>query len=188
MKSIKKEKEIDNRIYLAYIKDAVDPTKLLCFDGNHRREALIRLYRTEGFTCWVDIDVLINVDESEVIEAFKRINQAVSVPDVYVEETNEDSFIETMEKYVQSFSKEWNGILVDKTSTRSPYCTKNTFIELITPFIKKQKQKELTELFHEIHSLNKVKTYPVRTEKVCSEKDCYIFAQGIEYLRKYMIK
>lgn len=182
MKSIKKEKEIDNRIYLAWIQNSYDTTKLYCFDGNHRREALVRLYRTDGFTCWVDLDVLIDVPETSVIDAFRRINQGVSVPEVYVEQTEETSLVEPIESYIQSFQTKWKQILVDKSSTRSPYCTKNTLIEIITPYI--HKQKELNDFFTNIHNDNKTKKYPIRTEKICFDKDCYIFAQGIEYLRK----
>lgn len=182
MKSIRQEKEIDNRIYLAYLQDSVDTTKLLCFDGNHRREALIRLYRTEGFTCWVDIDVLYNVTDTEVIHAFQRINQAVCLPDAYL--TLEANRVHPCESFLQTFQNEWKGILVDKRSTRSPYCTKSDFIDLMDPLLKQGSEQEWMNKLRNIHQQNQKKIYSPSTDKICHEHKCYLFANGLDKLRK----
>jgi len=183
MKSIKKENEIDNRIYLALIKDRPHEDKLLCFDGNHRREALIRMYRMDGFTCWVDLDILIDVSDAEVISAFRRINQAVNLPDAYLED--DPSPVQPCEEFVKQFMEKWPGIIVDRKSTRAPYCTKNQLIDLVHPFIR---ESNLMEKFIKINKEHMGVKYAASTMKICDEHNvCYIFAEGCGAVRKSLL-
>ena len=177
MKSIEQENEPDNRIYLAWIKDI---NKLMCFDGNHRREALIRLYYLKNFVCWIDIDVLTNVDDSEVVDAFRRINLGVSVPDVYTEENPKEpvSVVRTCEDFVVEFKNIWPVVIVDKNKTRAPYCTKNDLIGLVAPYMNTHSYEQLLKRFHEINNEN-------LTVSVCKKPlDCYIFSNGLKDVKK----
>ena len=198
MKSIEDEGEPDNRIYLAYIKGI---TKLMCFDGNHRREALIRLYYVKGFTCWIDIDILTDVDDTDVVSAFRRINLGVSVPEIYIEGMSAESNIPiaetsiyTCEEFIADFKEKWPFVIVDKNKTRSPYCTKNNFIEMILPHLKNNlKSKELMNIFDIIHSENKndCKVDTITTRVCRGDIDCFIFFYGFKHVKirlDYLIK
>lgn len=199
MKSIEKEGEPDNRIYVAWIKGVHGVCKLLCFDGNHRREALIRLYRMKGFTCWIDLDILMNVDDIEVVRAFRRINLGVSIPDVYLEDIEQEAVtqvpleqttISSCEQFVVDFRKRWKHVIVDKNKTRSPYCTKNDLIELTTPFLKKVGASELLTGFEAIHHTGKQQHLSTAcermTQKTCQQIECYIFVDGIKQVKKQL--
>jgi hypothetical protein len=179
MKSIEQEGEPDNRIYLAWINGV---GKLMCFDGNHRREALIRLYHLKNFTCWIDLDILMNVDDKEVVKAFRRINLGVSVADIYIEtnETDiplEQTIVYRTEEFINTFRKKWKYVIVDKNKTRAPYCTKNNFIEIIQPYL--NNPERLMDAFHIIHEDN-IATIDINVK----DYNCYIFLYGIKSVKK----
>lgn len=197
MKSIEYEGEPDNRIYLALLNGG---KKLMCFDGNHRREALIRLYHTKNYVCWVDIDVLIDVEDIEVIDAFRRINMGVSVSPIYIEEMQYDAnipitktIVYTCEEFIDKFNKKWNCVIVDKTKTRVPYCTKNRFIELIRPYIRVYSSDTLIECFCVINEENKdyVDTNQIDTitSRVCKNNiACFIFYFGTTAVKTRLLE
>ncbi len=54
--------------------------KLVCYDGNHRREALVHE------VSFVTVDVMHNASEEQVRTEFKVVNNCVMVPDMYVED------------------------------------------------------------------------------------------------------
>ena len=182
MKSIEIEGEPDNRVYLAWIKGI---GKLMCFDGNHRREALIRLYHLKGFTCWIDLDILTNVEDMDVVKAFRRINLGVSVPDVYIETSEGDKPIEQTvlyrsEEFVKEFKNKWKFVIVDKNKTKAPYCTKNNFIDLITPYFQNYKNEEIMDALDIIHEENSV---PIPNKDT---KSCYLFYYGLKHVKKQL--
>lgn len=73
-------KRVDGIIYLACV-----DKELVCYESNHRREAL------EGLTNMspILVDILWNATDDMVKAEFLRLNKAVSVPDLYVgDDTN----------------------------------------------------------------------------------------------------
>lgn len=183
MKSIEVEGEPDNRVYLAFINGI---SKLMCFDGNHRREALIRLYHLKSFTCWIDLDILMNVEDIDVVNAFRRINLGVSVPDVYIEandvESNvsiEKTTVYRCEEFIKDFKNKWKFVIVDKNKTRAPYCTKNNFIELIMPYLENNTNEKVFNALNIIHQDNLAKS---------SAKDlnCCLFYYGIKHVKQQL--
>lgn len=63
--------------------------KLVCFDGNHRRLALVA-----GLKC-VLVTIINNATHERIVEEFSAINKAVSVPELY-----KDSRLEPEERLV----------------------------------------------------------------------------------------
>ena len=183
MKSIEIEGEPDNRVYLAWIKGI---GKLMCFDGNHRREALIRLYHLKGFTCWIDLDILMNVEDTDVVKAFRRINLGVSVPDVYIEASEGDKPIEQTvlyrsEEFVKEFKNKWKSVIVDKNKTKAPYCTKNNFIDLITPYFQNNNDEDIMDALNLIHEENSAHIPNKDPNK------CYLFYYGLAHVKKELV-
>ena len=88
---IKKTEHVDGTIRVAFIKDE----GLVCYEGNHRRMALI-----PGVL--VIVDILWDVDQDRVVEEFVHVNRAVSVPDLY---TSVDMDATAKLKIVQYVSK-----------------------------------------------------------------------------------
>lgn len=178
MKSIEIEGEPDNRVYLAWIKGI---GKLMCFDGNHRREALIRLYHLKSFTCWIDLDILMNVEDIDVVNAFRRINLGISVPDIYIESNDmecDTPVVYRCEEFIKEFKNKWKFVIVDKHKTRAPYCTKNAFIELINPFFANHKDEKIMNALKIIHQENLEKA-PPNTKDL----NCYTFLHGLKHVK-----
>jgi hypothetical protein len=74
---MKGSKRMDGMIYLACINH-----QLVCYESNHRREAL------KGLTEVADIlvDVIWNATDDMVKQEFLRLNKSVSVPELYINE------------------------------------------------------------------------------------------------------
>ncbi len=81
---MKESKRVDGLIYLACVNQ-----HLVCYESNHRREAL-----REGMPAdmaQILVDVMWDATDDTVKSEFFRLNKAVSVPDLYVDNTGEDS-------------------------------------------------------------------------------------------------
>jgi hypothetical protein len=207
MRSIEKEGEVDNRIYLAHIQDCPVQNRLLAFDGNHRREALIKLFLLKRKTYWVDLDILTNVRDKEVIEAFKRVNQSICLPDAYIEYDNEaeadtedkepypnddimNNPIAKSEYWIQQVRERWPRIILDKNRTKIPYCTKNDFATFLMDYFKYGgKDTELMvrlELVNEENKRGIIQCSP-QIQNTARCLDCYLFTSGISKIRQCVL-
>jgi hypothetical protein len=72
---IDESKRVDGQIYLACIDG-----ELVCYESNHRREALNGV---EGVHLII-VDILWDATDEDVKKEFQRLNKAVSVPELYV--------------------------------------------------------------------------------------------------------
>jgi hypothetical protein len=73
---MRESKRLDGVIYLAWIND-----RLVCYESNHRREALRGLDGIHN----VLVDIIWDATDDMIKEEFSRINKAVSVPLQYTE-------------------------------------------------------------------------------------------------------
>lgn len=91
---MQESKRVDGLIYLACVNN-----KIVCYESNHRREAL-----KEGMPsdmAHILVDVLWNATDDQVKQEFLRLNKAVSVPELYV--TNEEVSLEMVRNAVDGF-------------------------------------------------------------------------------------
>ena len=72
---IDESKRVDGVIYLAFIDG-----ELVCYESNHRREALKGLEGLHNIL----VDILWDATDEDVKKEFQRLNKAVSVPELYV--------------------------------------------------------------------------------------------------------
>jgi hypothetical protein len=72
---IDESKRVDGVIYLAFIDG-----ELVCYESNHRREALKGVEDVHNIL----VDILWNATDEDVKNEFQRLNKAVSVPELYV--------------------------------------------------------------------------------------------------------
>ena len=56
--------------------------KLICYDGNHRRNAFNRL--NDG-DLMIIVDIMFKVTQSDIFKAFKNINKSIQVPSIYLD-------------------------------------------------------------------------------------------------------
>lgn len=71
-----KQQRMDGCIYLATIHN-----KIVCYEGNHRREAIARVPTSLQP---ILVDMVWNADDEFVKREFMRLNKAVSVPELYI--------------------------------------------------------------------------------------------------------
>jgi hypothetical protein len=81
---MKEAKRVDGFIYLACINH-----QLVCYESNHRREALKQDMPDD--MAQILVDVLWDATDDMVKAEFFRLNKAVSVPDLYVDSSAEES-------------------------------------------------------------------------------------------------
>jgi hypothetical protein len=81
---MKESKRVDGFIYLACINH-----QLVCYESNHRREALKADMPDD--MAHILVDVLWDATDDMVKAEFFRLNKAVSVPDLYVDSSAEES-------------------------------------------------------------------------------------------------
>ena len=83
-------------IHLAEVVDG----GFVCYDGNHRRE-VFTLCKEPKFLCI--IDVMFNVEQKDVYQAFENINKSIQVPAIYLEETTIQPVKEQILQLVKSY-------------------------------------------------------------------------------------
>jgi hypothetical protein len=103
---MKESKRMDGVIYLASISD-----DLVCYESNHRREALKGIDEM----AMILVDFLPNATDTILKDEFTRLNKAVSVPELYFSQDPEqlfhdlkvavDAFCETYKKHKVSTNK-----------------------------------------------------------------------------------
>ena len=101
---------VDGIIHLA----AIGP-KLVCYESNHRREAM------EGLTTLhnVLVDILWGATDEEVKREFFRLNKAVSVPDLYVTEAPGVQ-LDELRKAVDAFCENYKPLKVPTGRPQRP--------------------------------------------------------------------
>lgn len=73
---MKLSRRMDGIIYLAFVDN-----EIVCYESNHRREALRGLENIADIL----VDIIWNVTDDTIKEEFVRLNKAVSVPELYID-------------------------------------------------------------------------------------------------------
>lgn len=124
-----KEKRVDGLIYLASING-----KLVCYESNHRREALKGLDDVEPILT----DVIWNTTDEFVKEEFRRLNKAVSVPDLFV---SEDSHMDVEEilKIRNDFCERFKDLKSPAKNPQRPSFNSDLLLDEFTKVMKENK-------------------------------------------------
>ena len=200
--NVEKIKEIQNCIRDKHILDTVlhmvynkQENKLIVFDGNHRREALILLNRCESkcikVCCYIYVlDTEVNsgtstdkVDEF-IVERFKMINQMSPIPDIYydiihnLDNNNhlmkkKDIIEEVYIEYKQKFSKFYS----TSSKCRKPNFNDTTFKDVCHNIMFTTKQQLLNKLEEiNIDKKGMIRSKSHTIQNKCQAYDFYIFS------------
>jgi hypothetical protein len=167
---MKQSQRMDGCIYLASVNN-----ELVCYEGNHRREALKHLQVCQPIL----VDMIWNADDELLKREFARLNKAVSVPELYVNPN-----LISIKSEIQEFIKEICIRHPDHVSTKQkcqrPNFNRDNLTDQIVRIIKeanididtfKYKIEELNEKYkHEDHS----KLNPQMVKK-CEKSGMWIF-------------
>ena len=140
---VSESKRADGMIYLACVNQ-----QLVCYESNHRREAL------KGLAGIADVlvDVLWSATDEMVKQEFFRLNKAVSVPDLYVDNSTEES-VSSVLSAVDSFCARYPKLRSPSGRPNRPNYNRDVFTQ---EFIRVMKEIRVpaNELLNRLDRLN----------------------------------
>lgn len=117
---MQESKRADGLIYLAYIKD-----RLICYESNHRREALKADMPPD--MAHILVDIIWDATDELIKQEFMRLNKAISVPDLYIEQPPEGESYETITKAVDSFCAKYPSLKSASGRCQTPNYNRDVF-------------------------------------------------------------
>jgi hypothetical protein len=168
--TMKKNNRMDGMINLAYITNE----GLVCYEGNHRRLAL------EGNDFVVFLDILWDVTNEQVTEEFKRLNKSVSVPELYISETDATIRLE-IEQFVSEFRKKFKDHESSSTKHSRPNFNRDNLTDQILR-LHKELMIPISQVSARLYALND--KYSLRDKsklsdsikKKCEKSGLWLFA------------
>jgi hypothetical protein len=168
---VSESKRADGMIYIACVNQ-----QLVCYESNHRREAL------KGLTevAHVLVDVLWSATDEMVKQEFFRLNKAVSVPDLYVDNSTEES-VSLVLSAVDSFCAKYSKLRSPSGRPNRPNYNRDVFTQ---EFIRVMKELRIpaSELLIRLDRLNsEMSTRPrsklsVNVGQKCDAVGLWLFA------------
>jgi hypothetical protein len=164
-------KRMDGMLYIAYVNK-----ELVCYESNHRREALVGI---EGMNP-ILVDILWDATDESVKAEFLRLNKAVSVPELYV---SEEASVDPTEliKMRDTFCETYKSL---KVTTGRPNAPNFNSDMVMNEFLRIMQEKKLSpsEFWTRLMRLNTImstrdrkKLTPKIIEK-CERSGLWLFA------------
>ena len=161
--------------------------ELVCYDGNHRKEACNLLLNEHGIDNCVIIDVIDDTNDYEIHQEFKKLSKSIQVPSMYMEEPTDKSLrtIVNKKEIIDTYRKKYNSLLSDSTRCTKPRFNINTFTEDIDEiYTLCGSSKDIVyEVLSEMNSQYKAdyESSVVISDKVrslCKENDMWLFVKS----------
>lgn len=169
---MKISKRLDGIVYLACI-----GSELVCYESNHRREAMRGI---EGLHN-VLVDILWNATDESVKQEFLRLNKAVSVPELYLDESVTEAFTNDVRRIVDDFCKNFKKLKVNSGRPQRPNFNRDMLTDEFTRVMREQKttpaefETWITEQNQRL-SLRDRTGLPDKVVKKCEESGLWLFA------------
>jgi hypothetical protein len=164
-------KRMDGIIYLACIDN-----EIVCYESNHRREALRGL---EGMNPLL-VDIIWDANDEKIKSEFIRLNKAVSVPELYIAEET-DVVITGIKEAVDKFCENYASHKVGSNRPQRPNFNRDTVIDEFYR-IMKENRIGIDELVTRLQRLNKEMTerdkskLPQKVIDKCEKSGLWLFA------------
>lgn len=141
---IETSKRMDGIIYLACIDN-----QLVCYESNHRREAL----RTITESAPILVDIIWDASDDMIKQEFLRLNKCVSVPELYIVDTPGSIDTNGLRELVDGFCKNYPSMKVSSNRPNRPNFNRDMvldeFYRLMT-----EKQMSVEDLAARLQRLN----------------------------------
>lgn len=105
---------MDGMIYLAHL-----DRKLVCYESNHRRQALKEMTSVDKMA-YILVDVLENATHEKIRDEFNRLNKAVSVPEIYITPEPKIS-LEELRELTDGFCRNYASCKVNSNHPQRPH-------------------------------------------------------------------
>jgi hypothetical protein len=112
----------------------LDSEGLVCYDGNHRRSAFMKVPLPPDFK--VVLDILCKATQRGVFECFENINKSVQVPAIYTDDTSSTSVKQDILSVVQQFEKQYKAFVSTSNRPNAPNFNRDILIETLYNFWK----------------------------------------------------
>jgi hypothetical protein len=165
-------KRVDGMIYLA-----LADNDLVCYDGNHRREAIKGVLDMNP----VLVDVLWEATDKIVGEEFRRLNEAVSVPEYYNSIEADNAVRESIRNAIDMFCKNYKDHKVNSKNPHRPNFNRDVFCDDFYRIMTENNigvedlMSKLTKLNQEMMNRDK-STLPEKVVSKCEKSGLWLFA------------
>lgn len=173
---LKTLKRIDGIIYLGYV-----DKQLVCYEGNHRREALLK---APAGMAYILVDIIWDTTDDVIKEEFLRLNKSVSVPELYKDP--DEKRREDLVAIVDRFAKRYK---LYKSTSPQPNRPNFNPDNLLNQLDRIQREAELTaeELEKRLEEVNmkyKMRDKPAKMSeqiiKKCTDGGLWLFSVSSE--------
>lgn len=141
---IETSKRIDGIVYLACIDN-----QLVCYESNHRREAL----KTITDVAPVLVDIIWDANDDIVKQEFLRLNKCVSVPELYITDTPASVDTSALRELVDGFCKNYPSMKVSSNRPNRPNFNRDMLLDEFYRVLTEQ-QITVPELESRLQRLN----------------------------------
>jgi hypothetical protein len=172
---VQTSKRMDGMIYLACVDG-----KLVCYESNHRREALKSITDPTGFAP-ILVDVLWDATDDILKEEFIRLNKAVSVPELYVTQDASANLLDDLRKVVDRFCELYPAHRVATKHPQRPNFSRDTLMDDLYTQVKETQMpvselvEKLTRLNMELARWDRTKLSP-KVRSKCEASGLWLFA------------
>lgn len=169
---MKAKGRMDGMIYVACIND-----ELVCYESNHRREALKGLDNL----AMILVDVIWDATNDVVKEEFFRLNKAVSVPELYLEEEKVINLYDGLKEAVDSFCENYKKLKSSSNHPQRPNFNRDTILDEFYRVMKENNigidifSRKLMKLNSDMSRRDKSKLSD-KIIKKCEESNLWLFA------------
>jgi hypothetical protein len=184
--TIKDKLILDTVLHFFYVNNN-GKERLICFDGNHRREALILLYKKYNINikvCCYIYKCKSETIDNEIIQKFKIINQMTPIPDIYLDILNnldDNQFVhkkDIIENVFEMYKAKYKAFYSINSKCRRPNFNETVFKDFCNNITFNTK-KELVNDLEESNVINKSKILDTKVSKnivaKCQIQDFYLF-------------
>ena len=177
-------KRVDGIIYLAAVGQ-----ELVCYESNHRREALVGIGNVIPDIRPILVDVIWNATDELIKNEFFRLNKAVSVPDLYIDPSDGDDGVVlnnygSIQQFIaarDSFCRRYPSLKVTTARPQKPNFNSDNLIDDLAKVVAVN-NISIQEMMRRLDVLNAKLACSDRTkltQKVidkCEKSGCWLFA------------
>ena len=151
-KTIETGTYVDNIIYIAELVNEDKSVSYVCYDGNHRREA------HRNSPDFVLVNVLFNSSDEEIKNRFYVLNQSNPVPELYLENGDNQSLRDIVEDCVERIITRFPKNVSTSRRPQRPNFNRDHLIDELYDWIKEKSVVSMTgkNLFDRLMELNEV--------------------------------
>lgn len=172
---LQSSKRMDGMVYLACVDG-----KLVCYESNHRREALKTIPDATGFAP-ILVDVIWDTTDEILKEEFIRLNKAVSVPELYVTQDSSVNILSELRDVVDQMCELYPSHRVASNHPQRPNFSRDNLMDDLYTIVKENHAQvsdlveKLTRLNTELSRRDRTKLSP-KVRSKCESSGLWLFA------------